>query len=182
MSSSKTSSSLRCQFLHQQVELRRREMSSRSTDKEDRRGRPPCFGQIGADPFLLRSRFDVVFCEMFSRFPLCSLARVSPQGMFSRTLRRSLARPLLRRPNTFQQLHTTNEHRLPLLRLLQFFPLRPHIFSIFSQSHVMDLSHTTWGLGGNVLLLVVYPKSGHGSSRSSSTLLGFLLAHATIIS
>ena len=92
----------------------------------------PIFGQIGADPFSLSSSsallgFDVVFCEMFSRFPLCSLSLVFPQGMFSRTLRRSLApfpfASLLLRPNTFQQLHTTKEHRrgrLPLFHDYDF--------------------------------------------------------------
>ena len=58
-------------------------------------------------------------------WPLCSLSLVFPQGMFSRTLRRSLApfASLLLRPNTFQQLHTTKEHRrgrLPLFHDYDF--------------------------------------------------------------
>ena len=182
LSSSKTSSSLRCQFLHQQVELRRREMSSRSTDKEDRRGRPPYFGQIGADPFLLRSRFDVVLCEMFSRFPLCSLARVSPRECFrALCVARSLGRFFV-----VQTLSNNYIQRTPprsLLPLLQSLPLRPHIFSIFRRN--LSKTYHTWPEEAMFcsLLSILNQVTGSSSTactdRSDRIRDGFPAAHAS---
>ena len=111
--------------------------------------------------------FDV-FCEMFSRFPLCSLSRFPPGDVFAHFASVAPNPPfasLLLRPNTFQQLHTTKEHRrgrLPLFHDYEYYDFCSSSF--FGLTYFLFFSVSCEKLIATceaciVLLLVVYPNS-----------------------